>query len=240
VAGAVLRATSLSFRFPQSSAPLFEDLSLEFKPGDVWSIVGPSGCGKSTLLRLLLGLEALQAGQVQRETKRVGVVFQSGALIPWLRVQEQLSMAAEWVGESKDTVHPWLEKFYLQNARDLYPHELSGGMKMRAALARAMISRPELLFLDEAFASLDESLREELDELLLTEARRNQMTCVVVTHQMMEAAYLSTHVLALGRGARSGRLVFHENPKNRVPDDFWSPQCMERAQQIKGLLRSLA
>lgn len=190
------------------------DLSLDISAGSFVSIVGPSGCGKSTLLRLIAGLEKVTKGEVSLSPSGplpFSFVFQEAHLLPWRSVYENVRLPLELSPGLKDLseeeksrrVLEALQKVKLDSARDLFPHELSGGMKMRVSLARALVNSPRLLLLDEPFAALDETTRFEMQDQLLELWKSEKMTVVFVTHSLFESAYMSQKIIMLkGEGAR--------------------------------------
>jgi NitT/TauT family transport system ATP-binding protein len=192
------------------------DATLDIGPGQFVSIVGPSGCGKSTLLRVIAGLVRPTAGRVfvagrePAEARRAGLrlsfVFQDPTLLSWRTVRDNVCLPLELTtsapGSSVDDV---LALVGLSDFKHRYPNELSGGMRMRVSLARALVVEPELLLLDEPFGALDDITRHVLnDELMRLRAARN-WTGVFVTHNIAEAVYLSQRVLVMSR--RPGRIV---------------------------------
>jgi NitT/TauT family transport system ATP-binding protein len=178
--------------------------------GELLAIVGPSGCGKSTLLRILSGLveptagEALLAGEppvAARVAHGIGWLAQDDGLLPWLNVAENVGLPGR-VGRRRSRVQSGsvdtvLEQVGLADSAKRYPHELSGGMRQRTALARALVAEPSFLFLDEPFASLDELNRERLGELLLDVRAARRPTTLLVTHSIVEAVRLADRVLVL-------------------------------------------
>ena len=189
--------------------------------GEFVSLLGPSGCGKSTTLSIIAGLEVATAGEVLLDDVRVngpgperGMVFQSYTLFPWLTVEENtrfaLGLAANarrtgTNGEDAQRADALLEVMGLADFRRAYPRELSGGMKQRAAIARALANRPKVLLMDEPFGALDAQTREEMQELMLLLQRHERTTVLFVTHDIEEAIYLSSRVLVFSR--RPGRIV---------------------------------
>lgn len=186
--------------------------------GEFVSIVGPSGCGKSTLLRLVAGLldptegSIQTAGHASRDVKGnrdVGFVFQQPTLLPWRTVEENVSLPGELGPAPKAIdlarVRGALELVGLSDFARVYPHQLSGGMQMRVSLARALVTQPRVLLLDEPFAALDEITRQRLNEDLLSLWARDQWTGLFVTHNVTEAVFLSQRVFVMS--ARPGRIV---------------------------------
>lgn len=180
-------------------------LDCEIREGEFLSVLGASGSGKTTFLRLLAGLERPSAGQIRwrngARPRETGYVFQEPALMPWAPVAANIRLPLRLFGAGgKDAarrVNEALKLVGLESFTDAYPHELSGGMRMRASLARALVVRPKLLLMDEPFAALDEITRFSLNDELLSLWRRFNCTVVFVTHSIYEAAYLSTRTLVL-------------------------------------------
>jgi len=174
---------------------ILKDFSLVLKPNTVHVLMGPSGCGKSTVLRLFAGLLRANSGTIQLPEKSVSMVFQEPRLLPWLSVRENillpLKLKSGKAGSPEKASAPWLQAVNLADSADLFPHQLSGGMKMRAAIARAMITSPQLLLLDEPFAALDEIQRANLQKLLLEIQTRDQLTILFVTHSLVEACQIA-------------------------------------------------
>ncbi len=187
-------------------------LDLKIKNGEFISFLGPSGCGKSTLLRLIAGLEIPDSGAIRFTQKaRVSYVFQEPELLPWRNVVENVRLPLE-LGfeasrlsrdESTSLVASVIKRVGLVDANSRMPHELSGGMKMRVSLARALVTKPEVLLLDEPFGALDEVTRFALQEDLRRLWRESGMTVIFVTHSMSEAAFLANRQIVFsGRPAR--------------------------------------
>lgn len=184
---------------------IFQNLNFQVQTGDFISILGPSGCGKSTLLRILAELDTLTEGQVtQPKTTTPGFVFQESCLLPWLTVYENIA-----IGISTNTLTPTerseqIEKILntvkLKEASRLFPHQLSGGMKMRVSIARALINNKSILFLDEPFAALDDFIRFELQEELLEYWNQHKMTVFFVTHSVTESVFLSQKLWLFPQG----------------------------------------
>lgn len=182
---------------------LFAGVSLEFIAGEFVAVVGPSGCGKSTLLRLIAGLEAPTRGQVETASPSLGFVFQEPRLLPWLTVEENIGLAASLRGEApaQEKLQEILARVRLGlGVRDLYPHQLSGGMKMRTALARALLKTPQIMLMDEPLAALDESTRQILQEEIARIHETSKMLTIFVTHSLSEAVFLADRVIILGGG----------------------------------------
>jgi len=183
--------------------PVIEDLSLDVRPGEFLALLGPSGCGKSTLLRLIAGLDPPDGGEIAitGAGPSLAYVFQDASLMPWRTVLGNvvlpLELAGQPRGEREAAARALLDAVGLSSAAPRYPGELSGGMKMRVSLARALITRPALLLLDEPFAALDEFTRQRLDEHLQHLWLDRRMTVVFVTHSLMEAVFLADRVVVL-------------------------------------------
>ena len=198
--------------FPNGVAPL-RSLDLAVRTGETLTLLGPSGCGKSTALRLIAGLSAPTSGAIlwptpaARET--VGFVFQEPTLLPWSDVFDNVYLPLRLAGVSRVDAEPRvreaLARVGLAAFASALPRELSGGMKMRCAIARALVTRPALLLMDEPFAALDEVTRFKLNDDLLALRRELGTTIVFVTHSVYESVYLSTRILVLA--AHGGGIV---------------------------------
>jgi NitT/TauT family transport system ATP-binding protein len=199
----------------ENSVVALDGLSLDISPGEFVAILGPSGCGKSTLLRLIAGLDRPQGGSivVQGPTAaaRSGIayVFQDAHLLPWRSVIQNVALPLELMHVDRfarlEASRRAIDAVGLSDAADRYPNQLSGGMRMRISLARAMVTEPKLLLLDEPFAALDEITRQKLDEQLRQLWVSSGMTIVFVTHSTAEAVFLAQRAIVLS--ARPGRIV---------------------------------
>lgn len=190
-----------------------EDVSFDVAMGEFVCLIGPSGCGKSTILNLLAGLELPDEGQVLIDGRPIvepgpdrALLFQDPALFPWLSVRQNVEYALRLTGlgpgETHDTADGWLAKVHLSAFADLQPHELSGGMRHRAALARALACQPDVLLADEPFGALDAQMREILQKELQLVWTELGNTFVFVTHNVREAVFLADRVIVLS--ARPG------------------------------------
>lgn len=202
-----LRQVSKRFRRDDEENTLeaLGEVSFAVQKGEFLSIIGPSGCGKSTLLRIIAGLitpstgECLHNGQlVSKPSLERGLVFQDPRLFPWLTVRENIGLAGNRSEELLETMD-------LQGFGDALPHDLSGGMASRVALARALAPRPNLLLLDEPLANLDQKLRSKLQGELRGIWKKEGVTCILVTHDIEEALALGTRLLVLSK--RPGRIL---------------------------------
>jgi NitT/TauT family transport system ATP-binding protein len=191
-----------------------EDLSLDVSEGEFLSLLGPSGCGKSTALRLIAGLADVSDGTISWPTggsakSDIGFVFQEPTLMPWASVTDNVYLPLKLRGVSKAEAEPRImETLALVGLKDfasVYPRELSGGMKMRVSIARALVTEPKLLLMDEPFAALDEITRFRLNDDLLRLKEARNVTVIFVTHSVYESAYLSTRIAVMA--ARPGRIV---------------------------------
>jgi len=195
----VCRVLSVSKRYGHRPDSVFTGVDLDLQRGECVVIVGPSGCGKSTLLRLVAGLDHPSAGVVEFEGSSatgVGLVFQEPVLLPWLTVRENVSLAQRFraVPDEPGLVGDLLARFGLTAVADARPAEISAGQAQRAALARALVARPQMLLLDEPFGALDPASRALMQELLLDEQKRSALTLLIVTHDMDEAIRLGDRV----------------------------------------------
>ena len=213
-----LTADQIKLEYPGGVAAL-ADLNLGIPAGQFVSIVGPSGCGKSTLLRLIAGLLQPTGGtiavdgqpptQARKQTARMSFVFQDATLLPWrtviANVRLPLELLREPAGDHRAKAASAVELVGLADFALRFPNELSGGMRMRVSLARALVTRPKLLLLDEPFGALDDITRGQLNEELLNLWRQSGWTGVFVTHNIAEAVFLSERVIVMG--PRPGRVV---------------------------------
>ncbi len=207
-----------------------KNIELKIQQGEFISLIGHSGCGKSTLLNIIAGLDRASVGGVTlegREVREPGpdrmVVFQNYSLLPWLNVRENIGLAVDEVykdkpkGDRKGIVEHHIDLVGLRNAANKLPHELSGGMKQRVSIARALAIRPKLLLLDEPFGALDALTRGGLQEQLMKICNENNLTCVMVTHDVDEALLLSDRIVMLTNGpeAHIGQILEVPIPRPR-------------------------
>ena len=213
-----VRARGLGHVFADGTVAL-EGIDLEIQSGSFVALLGPSGCGKSTLLRLISGLTPVTRGTLSVECARakpaggaaskIGFVFQDAHLLPWRTVLENVALPLELGGvprgEAEQRALQHVTDVELGEAARRFPDELSGGMRMRVSIARALVTDPTLLLLDEPFAALDELTRQRLDERLRELWARRRMTVVFVTHSISEAVFLAERTVVMSR--RPGRVV---------------------------------
>ena len=220
-----------------------EPTRLAVAPGEFVSIIGPSGCGKSTLLRLVAGLLEPTAGTaVRRPEATVAYVFQAPTLMPWADVRRNVRLPLELAGAAPEAaearVNAALATVGLADFAHAYPRELSGGMQMRVSIARALVTDPRLLLMDEPFGALDEITRADLRAELLLITARTRATVLFVTHSIPEAVLLSDRVLVLG--GRPGRLtgnVAIALPRVGRADTEDSPAFGQYTRRVRDLLR---
>lgn len=192
---------------------VLHEMDLELPVGSFTSLVGPSGCGKTTLLRIIAGLETADSGTIEMQGRggepRLGVVFQQGSLLPWKTVWRNVALGLELAGADRKTIRDRVSRalalVHLTGSERKLPYQLSGGMQQRAGIARALAIDPDILLMDEPFASVDAQTREELHDELLSIWEGSGKTVLFVTHSIDEAIVLSDEVVVLG--ARPARVL---------------------------------
>ena len=203
-----LNLRNISMTFPDGTQAV-DGVDLTVDRGEFVTIVGPSGCGKSTLLRIISGLQQPTSGSCDVDRKSLGYVFQDSVLLPWRNVQKNVELNAELLGVPKELRTESAQKaINLVNLNDhvtKFPHQLSGGMKMRCSLARSLVSQPRVFLFDEPFGALDEMTREYMQGELLRICAATGTTVVFVTHSIPEAVYLSNRVVVMS--PRPGRIT---------------------------------
>lgn len=246
-----IEATGIEVRFGRLVA--LQELTLHVGRGEFVSLVGPSGCGKSTVLRLLAGLVLPSAGHVRldslephvarRHRVRVSFVFQDATLLPWRNIAANVALPLELAGVERlqrlRQSYTALARVGLADFVHHFPQQLSGGMRMRAALARALCNTPELLLMDEPFASLDDITRQQLNQELLDLWMRDRWTGIFVTHNIAEAVFLSTRVLVLTpRPARVAAEFVIDLPLPRSAETRADPEFARLAGSVSRALRA--
>lgn len=200
---------------------VLKNLSVRFSAGSFTVLVGASGCGKSSLLRLIAGLQPPTAGSIEHALGKgdIGFVFQEPTLMDWARVKENVALPLKLAGIQHNMiaqrVNDALSMVGLNKRQAAYPHELSGGMKMRVSVARALVTRPKLLLLDEPFAALDEITRINLEDDLLRIWRETGCTVVFVTHHVSSGVFLAQKVLVMGAAGQIENMTLEKTNKSR-------------------------
>ncbi|SIR44279.1 MULTISPECIES: ABC transporter ATP-binding protein [Acidiphilium] len=210
----MLRLNGVGRRFPNNVIAL-DNITTRIEPGAFIALLGPSGCGKSTLLRILAGLDTPDTGSLTWDDNTppgpgdIGFVFQDATLLPWANAEANVFLPLRLAGKSLETARPivrdTLAQLGLAGFEHAKPTELSGGMRMRVSIARALVSRPKLLLMDEPFAALDEFTRHRLQDDLFALWREARTTIVFVTHSIYEAAYLASRIIVMS--PRPGRIA---------------------------------
>ncbi|HEY9739631.1 MAG TPA: ABC transporter ATP-binding protein [Coleofasciculaceae cyanobacterium] len=222
-----------------------QDMNLTIGEAEFISLVGPSGCGKSTALRLIAGLGKMNSGSIQlgdaHQKPELAFVFQEAALMPWANVVENIRLPLKLAGvpkrESRAAVQEAINLVGLNGFERSYPRELSGGMKMRVSIARALVTKPNIMLMDEPFGALDEMTRSKLNTDLLNLWQEKRWTVVFVTHNIYEAVYLSNRVIVMA--PRPGRVVADiaiEAPYPRTEDFRTSRICNEYCREVSARL----
>src|SRR5579859_7135150 len=247
-----LRNVTKKFRTPTGQAyTAIRDLTLSVAPGEFCAIVGPTGCGKSTTLSLISGLERPSAGEVQVMgepvqgiDKRIGYVFQTDAVFPWKSVLSNVATGPIFRGQPKsqalERAHDWIARVGLSGFENHYPHQLSGGMRKRVALAQTFINEPQILLMDEPFSALDVQTRTLMEDELLNLWSSQKASVVFVTHDLEEAISLADRVCVLTAGPATVKGIYTidlPRPRN-VAEIRFNPRFVELYHEIWNDLRS--
>ena len=227
----VIRASNLDLTFQTNDGPVhaLKDVNLEVNKGDFVSFIGPSGCGKTTFLRCIAGLETPTSGALlvngmtpddARRARAYGYVFQAAGLYPWRTIGGNIRLPLEIMGFSKaemgERIKRVLNLVDLEGFEKKFPWQLSGGMKQRASIARALAFDADILLMDEPFGALDEIVRDHLNEQLLQLWARTEKTIAFVTHSIPEAVYLSTKIVVMSpRPGRISDVIESPLPRDR-------------------------
>lgn len=229
-----LEVTGKQFEVSGQAVPVLDNVSLTIEKGEFIAIVGSSGCGKSTLLRLLVGLDREFDGQILVQGTPItgvgldrGIVFQEHRLFPWLTVKENVALGLASSHLSREEQYArithHLDLVGLLHFADAYPHQLSGGMAQRVAIARGLVAKPKILLLDEPFGALDALTRRTMQDELLQIWQEEQITTILVTHDVEEALFLADRVVVME--PRPGRIrrivpVHLDRPRLRTTPEF--------------------
>ncbi|MBF0643348.1 NitT/TauT family transport system ATP-binding protein/sulfonate transport system ATP-binding protein [Pseudomonas protegens] len=236
-----LRGLNKSYRIQGQALPVLQGIDLDVQPGEFVSIVGASGCGKSTLLRLIVGLEGDYQGQMLLDGKPVtgtslerGIVFQDHRLFPWMTLAQNIALALKnhplSEAEKQRRVAEHIALVNLQGFEQAYPHQLSGGMAQRGAIARALINQPKVLLLDEPLGALDALTRVRLQHELQRIWVQQRCTVIMVTHDIEEALYLGDRVIVMD--AHPGRIKHEIRVDLPHPRDRSSPVLQGYKEQL--------
>jgi NitT/TauT family transport system ATP-binding protein len=249
MSNALVSLQHVSKEFANGTVAL-SDLTMDVREGEFLSLLGPSGCGKSTALRLIANLADISGGSITWPSggsakSDIGFVFQEPTLMPWASVFENVYLPLKLKGIPKSAadakIRATLALVGLADFAHVYPRELSGGMKMRVSIARALVTEPKLLLMDEPFAALDEITRFKLNDDLLRLKQASNVTVIFVTHSVYESAYLSTRIIVMA--ARPGRVVANiavnaPYPRNEEfrTTSVYTETCREASHALHGAM----
>ena len=222
--------------------PVVDGFTSEFKTGELVALVGPSGCGKSTLLHLAAGLEMPTQGNVLADGNKISgphpsrtLVFQEHALYPWLTLEDNVALALEFQNTPKkrarEAARDWLARVSLEGFEHYYPHQVSGGMRQRAALARAFIAQPQTMLMDEPFGALDALTRLSLQDVLRQLIAQEKPTVLLVTHDVDEALFLADRIVVFS--PRPARVLREFNLAHRVKTHDLSDLATEKREILR-------
>ncbi|HAF86604.1 MAG TPA: ABC transporter ATP-binding protein [Sphaerochaeta sp.] len=247
----MIEVREVSYSYTQGNRPvtIFSSCSHTFEKKQVHAIIGHSGCGKTTLLYLLSGLLQPSVGSLSFDGNDLGlrqsnraIILQDFGLLPWKRVYDNIALGLHLKKEPKEVIAEKvtriMQEIEISSLSRSFPSQLSGGEKQRCAIARAVVTEPDLLLMDEPFSSLDAMNRENMQELLLTTQRRHGMTCIMVTHSIEEAVYLSDSIHVMKRDGQ-GPTVFLptiENTHQKFDGYRKSPEYFATCVQLRKLL----
>jgi sulfonate transport system ATP-binding protein len=249
-----IHGVSKTYRVDGAPLLALSDIRFAVEAGELVTILGASGCGKSTLLRLIIGLDTEYEGDILLDGRRIagpgadrGIVFQEPRLLPWLTIEQNVMLGLDASGipaaMSKRIAGEQLKRVRLAGFEQAYPHQLSGGMAQRAAIARALVSQPKILLMDEPLGALDSQTRAYMQDELLRIWQREQITMVMVTHDIEEAVYLSNKIVVME--PRPGRVrgilpIECPHPRDRHSPTF--ARLKERVLQmlVKGAFDDMA
>lgn len=243
-----VRDLSKVFATPQGAVTALQGVNFEVYRRELTCVIGASGCGKSTLVRILAGLETATDGEVLVEGEPVsgpgpdrGMVFQGYTLFPWLTVKKNVMFGLRMTGHSESTAESeamqWIDLVGLGDSAEVYPHQLSGGMKQRVAIARALANQPKILLMDEPFGALDAQTRAQMQSYLLQIWRQVDITILFITHDLDEAVYLSDRVLVLDRNpGRVAEQMEVPVPQPRAQKQFLSPEFLSAKARLEELI----
>jgi ABC-type nitrate/sulfonate/bicarbonate transport system ATPase subunit len=260
----MIEVCDLTFAYGAGQA-VFDHFSWRVKAGEAWAVIGPSGCGKTTLLYLLAGLRMPTEGRsaqrpypiciagepLTRPRPATGLILQDYGLLPWATVRENAALGLrlrefygpdgrhaptnQVVGIIADRVDLWLERLDIVSVAGKYPGQVSGGQRQRTAIARTLVLRPDLLLMDEPFASLDAPTREDLQNLAVELQREQKLTTVIVTHNIEDAAFLGERILVLAHPPHHVPVVA-ENPAAGTTSYRTQPAFLDKCNELRRLL----
>ncbi|MBK0003565.1 ABC transporter ATP-binding protein [Erwinia sp. S38] len=238
-----VRRLGKTFPHAGKNRQVLRDIDLQVAQGEIVALLGPSGCGKSTLLRIIAGLEQHDSGELRlAPAVKIGMVFQSYSVFPWLSVEDNVAFGLTLQGATKkaarQTARELLEKVGLAGQAKAWTSVLSGGMKQRLAIARALAVRPELLLMDEPFGALDAFTRFEMQQLLLRLWQESGKTVVFVTHDIDEAILLADRIVVLSPNPGSvNSIIPVDLPRPR--HDLTDPTLLQRQAALRSHLYQL-
>ena len=246
----LLKVDSLKKKFQDREGEIVAlgNISFSVHQREFICVIGPSGCGKSTLIRIIAGLEKQTSGSILLDSKPIdspssdrGMVFQNYTLFPWLTIKKNimfgLIMSKTDRQEANTKAMDWLELVGLSEFSDLYPHQLSGGMKQRVAIARALATRPRILLMDEPFGALDAQTRAQMQSYLLQIWGSLDITIIFITHDLEEAIYLADRIFVLGSSSNQlQEIVEIPVSRPRKPDQFLSTEFLATKKHLEDLI----
>jgi ABC-type nitrate/sulfonate/bicarbonate transport system ATPase subunit len=245
----MIKLDSLDFKYTGQQPLIFSNFNWSVEKGEAWAVIGPSGCGKSTLLYLLNGILKPSAGEIWIDDElltdtrpRTGLILQDYGLLPWATIQQNASLGLDIrsfygpdgkhapfdvsIDENSRLGEYWVDRLGLSQIANQFPSQVSGGQRQRTAIARTLALNPDLLLMDEPFASLDAPTRENLQQLVLELRAEKQLTTIIVTHTIEEAAILGHKIMILKQSRNSQPMII-ENPSASENNYFQSPTYYE-------------